>query len=853
MSAFLAALRLSRRDALRAKGRSALIMVMIGLPVLVIAALLTGLATGEVSAREKLTITMGAADARLTTTQMRGPIKQDPAGSYTAGGPRSTRPWAAAEVGALLDARLIPCDQGSVMVHRPNGDDVVGVLEVDLRDPMTRGMRPLLQGRFPAAPDEVAVTPAMLGPGVRLGEPMRVRAEERQVQVVGVVEYPYNVKFAEVVSLRGTLLLDKQDGHGTGWLADAPAPVGWEQVRALNRSGLHVASRAVTEDPPAIEPVFPSNSVFQTDLVIASAVGVVLVVLETVLLAGPAFAVGLRRRRRELAVIAAHGGSGAHLRMIVLADGLVLGGTATLAGAALGVIAAIASAPLVRDLIGGYGPPDVPWLQILGVVLLGTVTGLIAALVPAVQAARQSPAQVLAGREARVVARDRAGRPMLGLLLVVAGLGTCVLGLADQRRWLVIGAVPVVLGLVAIMPWLVRATGRLAARLPLPLRLSVRDASRHRVRTASAAAAVMAATMGAITLGIGAESQFTAVKEDTRSVEPMGTLSISGNGLDDQEWARVRAAAEEALPGVPLVTGQGAFTGKGEQVVPYMIWQSGGCERSCYRAHDLPVGDARLLALLQGRADPVAAAALAEGKVVVFQPGQVRDGKVRLGLSVENADDLELPAVQARPADPRQVGALIPGAALREAGLKVAERKLYAAHQPADLEGLQQRVRAANVDAYARVENGWDDHYPARALWLGLGLAVVLVLGGTFAATGLAAADMRRDLDTVSAVGAPPRVRRLIVAAQAGYIAGLGALVGVVAGAVMGVAAAWALTRTRGAWTGAPGEFLFGLGLPTIAVPWLFCAAIVLGLPVVAAVVAGLVTRGRPAPARRLG
>ena len=36
MSALLVALRISRRDAWRAKGRSALIIVMIGLPVLVI-------------------------------------------------------------------------------------------------------------------------------------------------------------------------------------------------------------------------------------------------------------------------------------------------------------------------------------------------------------------------------------------------------------------------------------------------------------------------------------------------------------------------------------------------------------------------------------------------------------------------------------------------------------------------------------------------------------------------------------------------------------------------------------------------------------------------------------------------
>ncbi|MEU4574464.1 FtsX-like permease family protein [Nonomuraea sp. NPDC023979] len=853
MSAFRAALRLSRRDALRAKGRSTLITVMIGLPVLVISTLLTGLATGDVSRREGLTRALGAADAQIATTEVRGPIRQDVSGVFkeAKGTPKSTRPWTQAEVGALLDARLIPLNRGSVMVNLPNGEDVAGVTEVDLRDPMTRGMRPLLQGRFPAAPDEVAVTPAMLGLDVRLGRPMSVLAERRQVRVVGVVEYPYHALQREVVSLPGTLLRDKEDGHGTGWLADAPAPVGWDQVRRLNASGLRVESRAVIEDPPAVPRLYPAYSPRDTDVVIAAAVAGVLVIVETVLLAGPAFAVGLRRRRRELAVIAAHGGSPAHLKLIVLADGLVLGGIATPAGAALGIAAAIAPAPLVREMIGGYGPPDVPWLQILGVVLLGTATGVIAALVPAVQAARQSPARVLAGREARVMARDRAGHPVLGLLLIAAGLAGCALGLMSERRLIMIGVVPFVLGLVAVTPWLVRATGRLAARLPLPLRLSVRDASRHRVRTASAVAAVMAATMGAITLGIGAESQYTVRKENTWAVEPTGTLVIRGNGLDDREWARVRAAAEKALPGVPLVSGQRAVTEKGEEASLHLRAPFEACRDFCHGAvFNLPVGDARLLALLQGRVDPVAAAALAEGKAIVFQPGAVRGGKVRVGLSLDRRD-LEIPAVEARPAQPKQAGALIPATALRAAGLKIGERTLYAAHRPADPATLAAQIGAAHRDAYVRVENGYDD-YPAGVLWLALGLAVVLVLGGTFAATGLAVADMRRDLDTVSAVGAPPRVRRLIVAAQAGYIAGLGALVGAVAGSVTGITLAWLLTRSRVPRPGAPGDFQFELGMPLIAVPWVFCAVVVLGLPLLAAAVAGLVTRTRPAPARRL-
>jgi putative ABC transport system permease protein len=93
-------------------------------------------------------------------------------------------------------------------------------------------------------------------------------------------------------------------------------------------------------------------------------------------------------------------------------------------------------------------------------------------------------------------------------------------------------------------------------------------------------------------------------------------------------------------------------------------------------------------------------------------------------------------------------------------------------------------------------------------------------------------------------VGAAPWTRRLVVAAQAGYVAGLGAAVGLAGGLVIGIALTWPLI-------GRQGRFL-DPGPTTIAVPWPYLAAIVVGLPILAAVVAGLVTRTRLVVARRL-
>ncbi|GGS74442.1 ABC transporter permease [Nonomuraea spiralis] len=853
MSAFLAALRISRRDALRFKGRSALIMVMIGLPILVITGMLTGAATTSLTAQERAGSRMGAADARLITFSSRAQVEQDYSG-YSAGQPKSTgstRPWTTTEINTLLPGRLLRYQESVVSARLPDGFSQADVLEIDLRDPMTAGLRPLLRGRYAAAPGEVAISSKMAGSGVRVGDTLVTRRPDRTAKVVGVVENPNRPGILELAALPEGLLPHQNDGNSSGWLADTAAPVMWSKVQQLNRAGLGVTSRAVLDAHAGDDSRFDGPGHLEDAVLLG--VAIVLVVMETVLLAGPAFAVGLRRRRRELAMIAAQGGSARHLRMIVLADGLVLGGAAALLGVVLGIgPGLLVESIAARELDWTHGPAEVPWLPVLGVAVLGLVSGLIAAIVPAVQASRQDTAQVLAGRAAEI--RGRARRPVLGIVLLLVGLGAT--GYAMTRGVVSIAAafVPFVLGVVALMPWLVQATSRIAARLPLPLRLSVRDAARHRVRTASAAAAVMAATMGAVTLGIGSSSAYTHEEESNISVFPLGTTVIGGaTTMDGQTWARLKEAVRVRFPGTEIVAGHEVTDAKG-RTMWLTVNATCGAEACQPWVHDRPpIGGADLLAFLQKRRDPQAVAALAAGKAVAFSPDVVRDGMIEVAVDRQDAATrstirtIRIPAVLSTGADPRQAGAMIPPQALAKAGFRVVERMLYTASPPQDERRMEADLRGevdGNLFLYAERGKGEDR---AFALMIVLGAALVLVLGGTFAATGLAAADMRPDLNNLSAVGAAPRVRRLVVAAQAAYIAGLGAGVGLLAGSVVGVAVTWPLTRN-----GAAGSRAFLDGPAVIDVPWLLLATLVLGLPLVAALVAGLFTRTRLVLARRV-
>ncbi|PZG21625.1 ABC transporter permease [Nonomuraea aridisoli] len=868
MSAFRAALRISRRDALRAKGRTALIMVMIGLPVLVITALITGRATTDVTPYERLDSELGAADARLITFPTRGRVRQD-VGAEMLGqrkARRSDRQWTPAEIGTLLDGRLLRYQQKTVEARLADGYDWVDVLEVDLRDPMTRGMRELVEGRFPAAPGEVAVSPALTGRGVRVGGTLPVSRQNRPLRVVGVVQNPNRPGRAELAALPEAVLGHQNDGNSSGWLADTSGPVEQADVRRLNQAGLAVQSRALIERAPdggeSSEPALSGGLVTQGT--VSLGVAVVLIVTETVLLAGPAFAVGLRRRRRELAVLAAQGASARQLKTVVLADGLLLGGAAALTGLVLG----IAGGALMERLGAGlldwtHGPLDVPWLQVLGVAALGVVSGVTAALVPAVQASRQSPAQVLAGRAA-VDPPGRAGRPLLGLVLVVLGAGGCVAAARRDELSVVVAAVVLGLGLVALMPWLVRRTGRLAGRLPLPMRLSVRDAARHRVRTSSAAGAVMGATMVAVVFGMVMASTYAEREAIRTSVEPLGTLTITHWETADQAgWSRLKAEAERLLPGVELVPVSTAVDDRGDEVRGRVAWSPAQCaDRSRCVPPDwwgasLPVGDERVLRFLLRRHDERAEAALARGGAVVFDPEIVRDGTVEIQLELPRAGSsleartLRLPAVVASPPEAAQTGVLIPASALTAAGFEVVENRLYAAHVPADEARLFRAFNTVTPGVQVHVERRGDEGAFTVLLVL-LGAAMVLVLGGTFAATGLAVADMRQDLDTMTAVGAAPRVRRLVVAAQAAYLSGLGALVGLAGGVVAGAA------LIRAGWNtfsivGPSSREIVEMSRPEIfEIPWLFLAGLVIGLPLLAAVVAGTFTRTRPVLARRV-
>ena len=186
-----------------------------------------------------------------------------------------------------------------------------------------------------------------------------------------------------------------------------------------------------------------ADTTVSTNTLSTGALVVLLALLQAALTAGSAFAVGARRKRRSLALVAVNGGERRDLAAMVLANGLVLGLVGTLAGAAVGLLLSPVAYLFLQDRSTEQlqGVHVRPWL-VLAAIAFGLIAALLAALVPARQAARVPLTQALSGlRGATRTPRWLTGS---GVALFVVGVLVALLG-ATSTSLSGIGRTPIVL------------------------------------------------------------------------------------------------------------------------------------------------------------------------------------------------------------------------------------------------------------------------------------------------------------------------------------------------------------------------------------------------------------------------
>ncbi|HEY5889836.1 MAG TPA: FtsX-like permease family protein [Acidimicrobiia bacterium] len=211
------------------------------------------------------------------------------------------------------------------------------------------------------------------------------------------------------------------------------------------------------------------------------------------------FRITVAQRTRELALLRAIGATGRQVTLSVLFEALVIGVFAS----ALGVLAGVGVAGLIKAGMNsvGFGLPEGPLTleprTIIVSMLVGVVVTSVAAVLPALKAARIPPVAAMAAPAARIGRRPLRTRAIVGTIVTALGAGLMALGLIVENgsslAMVGIGAVGVFLGMATLAPFVAVPFSRL---ISLPFRgitgdLARGNTARQPRRTASTASALM--------------------------------------------------------------------------------------------------------------------------------------------------------------------------------------------------------------------------------------------------------------------------------------------------------------------------------------------------------------------------
>ena len=570
------------------------------------------------------------------------------------------------------------------------------------------------------------------------------------------------------------------------------------------------------------------------------------VLLLVALIAAAGFVVVAQRRLRQLGMLAAIGATERHLRLVMLANGAIVGVLAAVAGTALALAGWIAVAPRLETAAGHrIDRFDLPWWLIVASMLLAVGTATAAAWWPARTAARIPVTLALSARPPRPKPARRSAAAA-GLLAVI-GVVCLAVGIDPRRDQanpaLVIGGIlAVVLAILLASPLAIRVLAATAGRSPIAARLALRDLARYQARSGAALAAISLALGIAVAAVIAAAAAEHTAGEgnlsDRQLLIRIGDAEPLIPERTPAELARLRTAVDRLAATLdhPTVVALDAAVnptdheGRGGQVLrPAVMLGRPVGENTLRDIGVLYVATPELLGHLGLDLAPVDP----DTDVLTPHTGELRfanlanhseaapDGGKEAAPSITT---INLPAYTSAPAS------LLTPEGLRRGGWQPAPTGwLVEARTPPTSAQLAQ-ARQVAADTGMTIETR-DNQTELTAIRTGATATGMLLALGILAMTvGLIRSEAAGDLRTLTATGATSTTRRALTAATAGALALLGVLLGA---------------------TGAYLALLAGYhdDLGTLSrVPLLHLTVTVVGLPLTAAAV-GWLLAGREPPA----
>ncbi|WP_405006458.1 ABC transporter permease [Kitasatospora purpeofusca] len=739
-----------------------------------------------------------------------------------------------------------PAIQGSGQLIGKNGKAVGGQGPPTLAGywQPDSGLNPyrLAEGRAPQQPGEAVINRGAAKAGeLKVGDSTILRAPDPvPVTIVGIATFGASADGMGQNTYTGLTLADAQryltpkgQGQATSIQFRASGGVSQQELVTALTAKLPAGLEAVTGTKVSEEATAQVSSRFLTMFTTLLLVFAGIALLVATFTIHNTFAIVVAQRTRENALLRALGAARGQVLGATLAEAVVVGLAASVAGL-LGGIGIAAGLKSLFKVIGFSLPTGSLVISAVSVVLpllVGTVTAVGSAVAPAVRAGRTAPLAAMRAVAVDGAADGRAGRIrwIAGALLIAAGVAGTVVGATDGPSVGLTagGAVATLLGVVVLGPvfatFVVRWLGAPLPRLRgMPGVLAQRNATRNPKRTAATASALM--------VGVTVVSLFTvfgasikATMDDTVSRTFAGDLAISTGGFRAGALSPKLADAVAGLPEVRQSVGLGR-----------------GVARVDGHGRTLDVTDpARLAGIVDlGRVDGSLQLGT-DGLAVSRTEAEKQGWQVGTTVPVRFSDGAEAPFT---------VKALYQGSEL--AGDYLVTREAWAPHKGQDADSLvavalkdgvslsagKAAVTAAAVpfgdpkvqtrSEYAKSSASVVD-IMLSVVYALLALAVLIALLGIANTLTLAVHERTRELGLLRAVGQTRSQLRAMVRWESVLVAMFGTIGGLGLGAFLG----WALVRA--ADTEGTGSF---------AVP-----PLQLSVVLVAGLVAGAVAGLRPA------
>jgi putative ABC transport system permease protein len=699
----------------------------------------------------------------------------------------------------------------------------------------------LASGRYPNGPGQVAMTSQVASLyGLHPGD---VWHEGGQAwQVTGLVENPNNLldEFALVAPgqvtapTQVTVLVDAGGaGPGPGQPGGPPGPGGQDSISASSLP----QGATVSYPKPNSTQITPA-----TIVLVVAALGLIFIGLVAV--AG--YTVMAQRRLRALGMLSALGATEPNVRLVMVANGAIVGLVGTLIGAALGFGAWFAYAPHLQTATAHrVDPLGLPWWAVITGMVLAVATSIVAARRPARSAARLPVIAALSGRPAPPKAVHRSAVPGIALLAAGAVLLTLSGGWSGnsgpQSLFLLAGLVGMILGLLTIAPLCVAVLAVAGRRAPVAVRLALRDLSRYRARSGAALAAISFAIFLAVMISIVASVRFSNSLDYTGPnltssqlivYTPNGGQGIaSGPPPTSSELAALQsrvnafAGSVHAQSVLTLDSAENPRASGGPAGGPQKATlQQAGTSNNNYSG-PLYVATPALLrqfGITASQVDPAT-------DVLTMRPGFAAEPRMQLvtcftgpprSSACPAGSNLANPGMQtfgSLPVGTSAPNTVITMHAVRALGLQlVPDGWLIQTKQPltaAQISVARQLALSAGTTAETKSGELGLTEISNGATAIG----ILIALGVLAMTIGLIRSETARDLRTLTATGASGRTRRTITAATAGALGLLGGVLGTAVAAVAGLA--WARSSLSATFGNIPAVDLLVIliGLPVVA------------------------------------